>query len=44
MVQGMLVDISGSYLWLGSAEAASVVMKPQVTFSMLVSVPALTSA
>lgn len=44
MVQGILVDMSGSYFWLGSAEAASFVMKPQVTLSMLVSAPALMSA
>jgi hypothetical protein len=44
VVQGILVDMSGSCLWLGSAEAASFVMKLQVTLSMLVSVPALMSA
>ena len=44
MVQGILVDMSQSYLWLGSAEASSVVMKPLVTLRMLTSAPALLSA
>ena len=36
VVQGILVDMLGSYFWLGSAETACFVMKPQVTLSMLV--------
>ena len=43
VVQVILVDMSGSYLWLGCAEAASFEMKPQITLSMLASAPALMS-
>jgi hypothetical protein len=41
VVWGILVDMSGLYLSLGSAEAASFEMKAQVTLGVLVSVPAL---
>jgi hypothetical protein len=44
VVQGIVVDMSGSYLWLGPAEASSFVIKPLVTLRMLASAPAVLSA